>query len=94
MKLRIAFKGPLRMVAQAETVDVELPDDATVARLLTALAEVSSPAVRPHLLTAQGTPQASLLVVVNGQGRPARDAETITLQPTDTIELYPPIAGG
>jgi MoaD family protein len=75
---------------------VELPDGhgQTVWRVVHELL-TRHPALRPHLLDAEGNLWRHVHVMVNGRDAPylERGLDTV-LQPGDTVDIFPPVGGG
>jgi MoaD family protein len=93
MKVRVQLTAQLRTAIGRSSVELELPDGSSVAALIELLAEMFAEA-RPHLLTADGQPHRSLLVVVNDSAVLSLNADQALLRPGDAVTLMPPIAGG
>jgi molybdopterin converting factor small subunit len=93
MKLRVKYSAQLRTALQRAEDSLELPDGSALDVLLTHLAQADE-AARPHLVGSAGQLHASLLIVVNDDAIPARDAGSCRLKDGDTVLLLPPIAGG
>lgn len=93
MKILIKYSAQLRTALQRAEESVELPPAARLSDLLLHLAERHA-AGRPHFLNAQGTFQASLLIVVNESAVAANDVAGWQLKDGDVVLLLPPIAGG
>ncbi len=81
MKLQIHLFATLKERAGTAQVPLQLPDGATVADLLDALAQ-RYPSLAPSLPTA--------LVAVNH----TYAARTQPLQPGDEVAIFPPVSGG
>ena len=81
MQVKVRFFALARDLAGSETVDVSLPENATVGELRAALAE-SCPDLCPIL--------SSLFIAV---GDDYADDET-RLQSGDAIACFPPVSGG
>ena len=79
VRVRVRLFGRYRELADGDSLQVDLPRDATVASLVAAL----------HRAT-EGSLPARPVVVVNR--RPASDDAVIA--PGDEIALIPPVAGG
>ncbi|HET6883559.1 MAG TPA: MoaD/ThiS family protein [Pirellulales bacterium] len=94
MHVRVEFTGQLQTAIGRTSDRVELPGGATVAMLLVQLAQRCGDPVRPHLLSASGQLQPSLLVAINGTASPSQQAAATVLRNGDTVVLLPPIAGG
>ena len=93
MKVRVQFTAQLRTAIGRSSDELELPDGSSVAALIESLAAMFAEA-RPHLLTADGQPHRSLLIVVNDAAVSAASAAEGRLCEGDAVTLMPPIAGG
>jgi MoaD family protein len=94
MKIRVQYLAQLRdAVGRADEV-LEIPDGSSLASLLVQLAELYGARAKPHLLAANGTPQRSLLTIVNELAVSPPAANATELKPGDVVILMPPIAGG
>ena len=81
MNLSVKLFARARDLAGSETVEVDLPDSATVADLRSALAE-TTPQLRPllpNLHVAMGTDYAS---------------DDTVIDPSQEIACFPPVSGG
>jgi molybdopterin converting factor small subunit len=94
MKIRIQYTAQLRAAFGTAEEEIELPAGADLAALIKYLANERCRDAAPHLLTAAGDPQPSLLIAVNKKAVPAREASSTPLAPGDVVTLMPPIAGG
>lgn len=94
MHVRVEFTGQLRTVIGQANDRVDLPEGATVAMLLVQLGQRCGEDARPHLLNESRQVRPSLLVAINGDAFPARQAAAIVLREGDAVVLLPPIAGG
>lgn len=94
MNVRVEFAGQLQTATGQANDRVELPEGSTVAMLLSELGQRYGDAARPHLFSAAGKMQSSLLVAINGTALPSRQAGATVLREEDTVLLLPPIAGG
>lgn len=94
MKLRVQYTAQLRTVLGCSEEELELPDGSTLATLLAHLVTHHNHVAAPHLVTAAGQTQTSLLVVVNDFAIAAHQSAAVVLRPGDVVTLLPPIAGG
>lgn len=94
MNVRVEFAGQLQTATGQTNDRVDLPEGATVAMLLEHLGNCCGDQARPHLFSASGHVQPSLLVAINGTALPSRLAGATVLRDGDTVLLLPPIAGG
>lgn len=94
MHVRVEFTGQLQTAIGQTNDRVELAEGATVAMLLEQLGKCCGDEARPHLFSASGRVQPSLLVTINGTAFPSRQVAATVLRDGDTVLLLPPIAGG
>jgi molybdopterin converting factor small subunit len=94
MRLLVQYTAQLRTAVEKAEEEIELIGRCSVAELLGRIASrLHAEAVR-HLLTPSGGLQPSLLVVLNSEVVPNRDADSVLVKPGDVLTLMPPIAGG
>jgi molybdopterin converting factor small subunit len=93
--VRVRTIGLLRSLIRQGEFDVDLPDDASVADLLSRLAETYGGAVAEHL-TAPVKPDAHppLRVMVNGRDIGVLADRATVLAEGDDVLVLTPIAGG
>jgi molybdopterin synthase sulfur carrier subunit len=83
-----------RLIAQVKTIPLDLPAGSSVMRAIQAIVE-HYPVLRSHWLDEQDELHAHVHVFLNGQ-----DIATLPeglnspLQPQDTLDFFPPVAGG
>jgi molybdopterin converting factor small subunit len=94
MRLRVQYTAQLRAVIGLAEEEVELPEGTSLGELVVRLAHELHREAAPHLLTAAGDVQPSLLVAVNQQAVSPREARTRRMAAGDTVTLMPPIGGG
>lgn len=94
MHVRVEFTGQLQTAIGQANDRVELAEGATVAMLFERLGKCCGDQARPHLFSASGNVQPSLMVAINGTAFPSRQTGAIVLRDGDTVLLLPPIAGG
>jgi len=94
MKVRIQYTAQLRTAIGRSEEEAELPDGSTLAALLSHLATRHNHVASPHLITATGRAQSSLMIVVNDSAVAAHQSDSICLRAGDVVTLLPPIAGG
>jgi len=95
MKVKVELTGQLRAAAGRDTIPLDLAAGATIGDLMTKLVATGPPAVRPHLATADGRLQPTLVVVIDGEALPnTGHRETATVSEGATVVLIPPVAGG
>jgi sulfur-carrier protein len=81
MRISVKLFARARELAGAPSIDIELPDGATVAQLRTALLE-KSPALRPLA--------SSLLVAVGSEYA----SESAVISSGAEVACFPPVSGG
>ena len=81
MKLSVRFFASAREIAGSDSVELELPDDATIAQTRGALLQSL-----PMLAARSGT----LLWAVNNEYA----TDDRKLQATDVVACFPPVSGG
>ncbi len=92
--MKVNFYATLRPIVGAKSIDMSLPDGATVAGLIETIV-TRYPPLRPELLDETGQLWPHVHVMVNG-----RDAHYLAqglatvVQPTDTISVFPAVGGG
>jgi molybdopterin synthase sulfur carrier subunit len=91
--MRVSFYATLEPIVGQRKVEVRLPDGSRVGDLVDALVE-RWPGLREHLLDDEG--QLSRRVNLFVEGRNARWLEGLEtpLEPDQTIDVFPPVAGG
>ena len=83
-----------RLIAQVKTIPLDLPAGSSVMRAIQAVVE-RYPVLRSHWMDEQGELHAHVHVFLNGH-----DIATLPeglnspLQPQDTLDFFPPVAGG
>lgn len=83
-----------RLVAGVKSIDLDLPQCAT---LLEAVQQIAGlyPVIRPHWLDANGELHAHVHIFHNSEDFALLPAGLHTiLLPGDTLEFFPPVAGG
>jgi molybdopterin synthase sulfur carrier subunit len=92
--MQINFYATLRPIVGGRTVQLDLGDDVTVRRLVAAVVE-RFPPLRKELLNAEGNLYPHVHVFVNGRDAPyLPDGVETLIQPGDTIDIFPAVAGG
>jgi molybdopterin synthase sulfur carrier subunit len=91
--MRVSFYATLEPIVGQRKVEVRLPDGSRVGDLVDALVE-RWPGLREHLLDDEG--QLSRRVNIFVEGRNARWLQGLEtpLEPDQTIDVFPPVAGG
>ena len=93
MKIGLQLMGQLRGIFAGEILELELPPAANVQDALRELAARCESA-RLQFVNEQGEVRPSLLIVVNDDAIPARQASSIVLKDRDQLTILPPISGG
>lgn len=94
MSVRVDYTGQVRSAAGCEGIELEFSAAATLGELFARLVSEGPPALRPHLVTADGRVQPTLVVVVDGRAVAGAARETTPLHDGATVVLLPPVAGG
>ena len=93
-RMQVNLYATFRLIAGQRSLTLSLPSGATVTQAVQAVV-TALPALRAHWLNEAGELHAHVHVFVNGE-----DAATLPqalqtpLQPTDTLDFFPPVAGG
>jgi len=92
--MRVSFYARLRPIVGQKSVDIALPDGATVEQLLDEIVR-RWPALREYLLDDKGALARNVQLCVNGRGvRYLPDGLSTVLQPSHEVDLFPAVAGG
>jgi molybdopterin synthase sulfur carrier subunit len=93
-EMKINFYATYRQVVGGKTVDVPISDGITVRQLIDAII-TRYPQLRTEMFDENGELYRSVHVFVNGRDAPllANGLETV-LQPDDSVNIFPPVAGG
>ncbi len=89
----ITFHATLRAIVGARTVVVELPPRASVQTLIETL-DARWPALHEHLFSEDGGLSRRVNVFVNGRNVRWLDGAATALDGAETVDLFPPVAGG
>jgi molybdopterin synthase sulfur carrier subunit len=88
------FYAGLRPIVGAKSVDISLPDDATVQELLDGLVQ-SWPDLRPYLFNDEGGLARRVNIVIDGRSvRYLADGLATPLRPEHEVAIFPALAGG
>ena len=92
--MQVNFYATLRPIVGQKTVDVDIPDGATVGQLIDAIV-TAYPALRPELLDENGELQGHIKFFVNGREviYLERKIDTV-IHPDDVVTVFPPVGGG
>jgi len=92
--MKINFYATLRPIVGGRTVELDLPPGVTVRELVDALVE-RWPPLRQQLLDADGELYRHVHVFVNGRDAPfLADGMQSVIAASDTIDVFPAVAGG
>lgn len=92
--MKINFYATLRPIIGGKTTEVELPPRATVQDLLNSLL-LRYPALHKELYDANGHLYPHIHILINGRDAPYLENGLQTeLALTDTVNIFPPVAGG
>lgn len=92
--MQINFYATLRPIVGGRTVQFDLGADVTVRQLVDAVV-TRFPPLRKELLNAEGNLYPHVHVFVNGRDAPyLPDGVETLIQPGDTIDIFPAVAGG
>ena len=92
--MKVNFYATLRDVTGQKTVDIDLPENATVRQLVDAVVE-RYPLLRDKLLNPENRLWGHVHVFINGRDAPFLDDEMRTvIRPEDTINIFPAVGGG
>jgi MoaD family protein len=92
--MQVDFYATLRLAVGQKTVDVPLPEGATVRDLLDAIVR-SFPQLADQLLTQTGRLAGNVNVYIDGRAAPYLDDGLDTvLRPDQKVDIFPAVAGG
>jgi len=92
--MKVNFYATLRDVTGQKTVDIDIPENATVRQLVDAIV-TRYPIMRDKLLQANGDLFGHVHVFVNGRDAPFLiDQMETVIKPVDTISIFPAVGGG
>ena len=92
--MRVNFHATLRPIAGGRTVEMEIPEHATVNDLIAAVCQ-RFPPMREMLLDERGELRGHVHVFVNGRDAPyLEDALQTAVATGDMIDIFPAVAGG
>jgi sulfur-carrier protein len=92
--MKVNFFATLRPIVGGKAVEFEIPAGTTAAELLNIVVE-RFPPLRAELLDQEGQLYPHVHMFVNGRDAPYLEngMDTI-LKPTDTVNIFPAVAGG
>jgi len=92
--MKINFYATLRPIVGSKTIEFDLPETVTVQELLHFVV-TRFPLLRQELLNEDGQLWPHVHVFVNGRDAPyLPNALETVINPTDTINIFPAVAGG
>ncbi|MDH4016882.1 MAG: MoaD/ThiS family protein [Actinomycetota bacterium] len=91
--MQVRFYATLRAIVGAKTIDVPLGDGSTVRDLAEVLVELY-PGLREHVFDADGHIARTVHFMIDGRNTRWLDGEATRLEPDQSIDVFPPVAGG
>jgi molybdopterin synthase sulfur carrier subunit len=92
--MKVNFYATLRDVVGQKTVDIDIPESATVRQLVDTIVELY-PLLRDKLLNEEDNLWGHVHVFINGRDAPFLEDEMQTvIKPDDTISIFPAVGGG
>ncbi len=92
--VKVNFFATLRSLVGQKTVEVDIPEDATVRDLAEILAQ-RYPALRPHLFQEDGHLHHSTHILLDGRDFIYTEKQENTpLHQVKRIDIFPPVGGG
>lgn len=92
--MQVHFFATLRQIVGQKTVDIDLPEGATIRQLVDEILR-SYPLLRKELVSENGQLYGHVHVFVNGRDAPfLDDALETVLKPDDKITVFPAVGGG
>lgn len=92
--MKLNFYATFRQIAGSKCVEIDLPQPSTMQMLIDALRE-AYPRLADALLDESGQLRPHVHIMINGHHVQLLEGGlNATLNPTDRIDLFPPIAGG
>jgi sulfur-carrier protein len=92
--MKVNFYATLRDITGQKTVEIDLPEDASIHQLLEIMI-TRYPPLRSKLLQENGELFGFVHVFINGRDAPFLDDQLETiLKPTDAISIFPAVGGG
>jgi sulfur-carrier protein len=92
--MKVNFFATLRPIVGGKTVAFELPEQTTAVALLNIIVE-RFPPLRQELLNEAGELYPHVHMFINGRDAPyLPDGMNTVLKPTDTVNIFPAVAGG
>ena len=92
--MEVNFYATLRDVVGQKTLDINIPENATIRQLVDTVVELY-PQLRDKLLNQEDNLWGHVHVFINGRDAPFLDDEMQTIiKPGDTISIFPAVGGG
>ena len=92
--MKVNFYATLRDVVGQKTVDISIPENATVRQLVDTIVE-RYPLLRDKLLNQDNDLWGHVHVFINGRDAPFLEDEMQTvIKPDDSISIFPAVGGG
>lgn len=92
--MKINFYATYRQVVGGKTVDLPLPENVTVRQLLDEII-ARYPKLRAEMLDEHGKMYPHVHILINGRDFQHLEQEMETvIAPNDTVNIFPPVAGG
>jgi molybdopterin synthase sulfur carrier subunit len=92
--MKVDFYATLRDVTGQKTVDIDLPENATVRQLVDKIVTLY-PLLRSKLLDENGDLWGHVHIFINGRDAPfLENALQTVIQPADTVSIFPAVGGG
>lgn len=92
--MEVNFYATLRDIVGQKTVDIAIPENATIRELVDTIVE-RYPLLRDKLLNEENNLWGYVHVFINGRDAPFLEDEMQTvIKPDDTISVFPAVGGG
>ena len=92
--MKINFYATLRQIVGGKTLDLDIPEGATLRQLLDEIIQLH-PLIRGELFDETGELYGHVHVLVNGRDAPyLENVLDTTLNPGDTVSIFPAVGGG
>jgi molybdopterin synthase sulfur carrier subunit len=92
--MKVNFYATLRDITGQKTVDIDIPENATVRQLVDAIVR-RYPLLRDKLIDENDDLWGFIHIFINGRDAPFLDDELETvINPVDTISIFPAVGGG
>ena len=92
--MKVNFYATLRDVVGQKTVDIDVPESATIRQLVDAIVE-RYPLLRDKLLNEDDNLWGHVHVFINGRDAPFLEDEMQTvIKPDDSVSVFPAVGGG